>query len=90
MGEACSNMPFTVVMEEGCQISKTLSYTAMFKHEVERKDSFLKLIFESSRFFKRDARVKEINCTVVTARTAAPSFFQNPGLDCESNPCLIF
>jgi len=25
-------------------------------------------------------------CIVVTARTAAASFYQNPALDCESNP----
>jgi hypothetical protein len=44
-----------------------------------RKDDFLKLMMQSSRFFK-------INyCTVLTAHTAAPSFFQNPALDRESN-----
>jgi len=28
-------------------------------------------------------------CIVLTARTAAPSFFQNPALDRESNPHVI-
>jgi hypothetical protein len=30
------------------------------------------------------------NCIVLTARTPALSFFQNPALDRESNPHLIF
>jgi hypothetical protein len=30
------------------------------------------------------------NCIVLTARTAALSFFQNPALDRESNPHMIF
>ena len=34
---------------------------------------------------------KTINyCIVLTARTAALSFFQNPALDRDSNPHLIF
>jgi len=28
-------------------------------------------------------------CIVLTAPTAAPSFFQNPALGCESNPHAI-
>jgi hypothetical protein len=36
MGAACSNMACTVVMEEGCQKSKRLSYTAKFKRDVVR------------------------------------------------------
>ena len=28
-------------------------------------------------------------CIVLTARTAALSFFQNPALDCDSNPHVI-
>ena len=31
---ACSNLSFTLVMEEGCQKSKRLSYMAKFKREV--------------------------------------------------------
>jgi hypothetical protein len=33
---AYSNLPCTIVMEEGCQKSKRLSYTAKFKREVIR------------------------------------------------------
>jgi len=46
-----------------------------------RKDDFLKLIMQSSRFFQD----KLLYCIVLTARTAALSFFQNPALDRESN-----
>jgi hypothetical protein len=92
---------YTVVMEEGCQKSERLPYTAKLKREVircaekgnfkplqflelmkatfdcgkntrqqsvsvrrhegnsldPRKDDFLKLMMQSSRFFKRDARL---------------------------------
>jgi hypothetical protein len=93
-----SNLSRTIVMEEGRQKSKRLSYMAQLKHEViwcavemplqflelmkatfdcggntrhrsvgvrrhkgnsrnPRKDDFLKLVMQSSRFLKRDARL---------------------------------
>jgi hypothetical protein len=44
-----------------------------------RKDDFLKLMMQSSRFFK----IKY--CIVLMARTAALSFFRNPALNHEYN-----
>ena len=50
-----------------------------------RKDDFLKLMMQSSHIFQD----KLLYCIVLTARTVAVSFFQNPALDHESNPHAI-
>jgi len=127
---AYSNLSCTVVMEEGRQKSKRLSYAAKFKREVircaeekgNRKAAAVFGVDKSSvwlwqkhktvisgceasrrkftghkkgRFPEIDAAVftffKDIllYCIILTARTAALSFFQNPALDRESNQHAI-
>ena len=127
---AYSNLLCTVVMEDGCQKSKRLSYTAKFTHEVIRwaekgnckaaaifgvdksnvqqwrkhktaisgceasrrkftgtKKGRFPEIYDAVFTFFQD---KLLYCIVLMACTAALSFFQNPALDHESNPHLIF
>ena len=117
-------------MEEGCQRSKRLSYTAKLKREViwcaqekgNRKAAAIFGVDESNvrlwrkhktvisgsetsrrkftgpkkgRFPEIDDAVftffqdKLLYCIVLTAHTAAVSFFQNPALNRESNPHAV-
>ena len=125
-----SNLSCTVVMEEGRQKSKRLSYAAKFIREViqcaqEKGNPKATAIFgvdesnirlwrkhktvisgceaswrkftgpKKGRFPEIDDTVfmffqdKLLYCIVLTARTAALSFFQNPALDHESNLHMI-